>query len=145
MNDFHGPTVEDLQGAWNCVSFGDDGHKVPFYVPWFRKIRIEFQGYCYQAFDGETCLERGRFDIRRGVEYSLLDQLIEFGEHYGREHHGIIRWVGDKLEHLQGHVGYPRPAGFPYGKGYKCHYALMKRAPAVQTDHTSASPKTWQG
>jgi len=127
MNDFQGPTLEDLQGEWVCVRFGDDGHKVPFYVPWFRKPRIEFEGYCYRMFEGDACVELGRFDIRRGVEYSLIDQLIEFGDHYGREHRGIIRWVGHKLEHLRAHVGYPRPEGFPYGKGFKCHYALLSR------------------
>ncbi|WP_199188761.1 MULTISPECIES: hypothetical protein [Pirellulaceae] len=145
MSDFHGPSLEDLQGEWICVNFGDDGHKVPFYVPWFRKPRVVFEGYCYRTLEGDTCLESGRFDIRRGVEYSLLDQLIEMGEHYGREHHGIIRWVGDKLEHLQGHVGYPRPAGFPYGRGFKCHYALLSRAPSVKPEHPLPSPKTWKG
>lgn len=145
MSDFQGPTLEDLQGAWICVRFGDNGMKAPFYISWFRKPRVEFEGYCYRVFDGETCLERGRFDLRRGVEYSLLDQLIEFGEHYGREHHGIIRWAGNKLEHLQGHVGYPRPAGFPYGKGFKCHYALLSRAPEATEEHSEATRKTWMG
>ncbi|MEW4562583.1 hypothetical protein AB1K70_08655 [Bremerella sp. JC770] len=127
MNDFQGPTLEDLQGEWVCVRFGEDGHKVPFYVPWFQRPRIQFEGYCYRMFEGDACVEQGRFDIRRGVEYSLIDQLIEFGDHYGREHRGIIRWVGNKLEHLRAHVGYPRPEGFPYGKGFKCHYALLSR------------------
>ncbi|WP_196782331.1 hypothetical protein [Bremerella volcania] len=145
MSDFHGPTLEDLQGAWICIRFGDDGLKAPFYISWFRKPRIEFEGYCYRVFDGETCLERGRFDIRRGVEYSLLDQLIEFGEHYGREHRGIIRWVGDRLEHLQGHAGLARPTGFPYGKGSKCHYSLLSRATEVKADRISPSSKKWKG
>lgn len=145
MSDFQGPSYSELQGEWSCVSYGDDGHKVPFYLIWLRKPRIEFEGHEYRMFHGETCLESGRFDIQRGVEYSILDQLIEFGEHHGQERRGIIRWKGDKLEHLQGHAGYPRPTGFPYGKGFKCHYCLLRRAPKAAVEHPVTAPKTWKG
>ena len=121
------PTLNDLQGEWKIVSVGQNGGKAPFFIPWLMKPRLVAKGDRYTKYLGEKVVEIGRLVISPASEYSLMDEHIESGEDNGESHLGIIRWVGKRIEHLQGHVGDNRPAGFPYTKTSMVGYAVMKR------------------
>lgn len=121
------PTLDDLQGEWRIVSVGENGGKAPFFVPWLLKPRLLVEGDRYTKFVGTDMVEKGRLTITPASEYSNMDEHVESGDDRGKQHLGIVRWVGNKLEHLQGKIGHQRPKGFPYQKGSTVGYAKMKR------------------
>lgn len=121
------PTLDDLQGMWRIVKVGQDGGKAPFFVPWLIKLRLEVNRKQYRKFAGNDLVETGRLNVKPEAEFSILDEKIVGGEEDGQIHRGIVRWVGRRLEHLQGKVGDERPASFPYTKDSKAGYAMLKR------------------
>ncbi len=76
---------------------------------------------------GERIVEKGRLRIKPKSDYSIMDEQIDGGNEDRQVHLGIIRWVGKKIEHLQGKIGDERPQEFPYKKDSMVRYALMKR------------------
>ena len=121
------PTIDDLQGKWKIISVGENGGKAPFFIPWLLKPRLDVKGAQYTKFMGQRVVEKGRLSIQPSSGYSFMDEYIESGDECGTQHLGIVRWVGGKLEHLQGKIGGERPAGFPYTKESQVGYAKMKR------------------
>ena len=122
------PTLADLQGEWKIVSVGQNGGKAPFFIPWLMKPRLVVDGDRFTKFMGDRMIESGRLVISTEGDLATFDEHIETGDDAGNVHLGIIRWVGKKIEHLQGKVGGNRPKGFPYTKDSMVGYAMMKRA-----------------
>lgn len=120
------PTLNDLQGEWKIVSVGQDGGKAPFFIPWFAKLRLKVDGDHYTKFMGSDAFETGRLTVAPSSGHAQMDEHVESGDDADKTHLGIVRWVGKKLEHLQGKIGDDRPAGFPYTKTSMVGYALMK-------------------
>jgi len=127
MSDESPLTLDDLQGEWKIVSFGQNGGKAPFFIPWFVKFRLRIKGDKYTKYMGEKIVGKGRLRVKPKTSYSVMDEQIVGGDEDGEVHRGIIRWVGRKIEHLQGKIGSERPEEFPYTKDSDCGYALMKR------------------
>ena len=121
------PSLNDLQGEWKIVSVGQNGGKAPFFIPWLMKPRLVVEGDRFTKYMGDRVIETGRLVISPASGYSHMDEHIESGDDDGKSHLGIIRWVGKKIEHLQGKVGDDRPSGFPYTKTSMVGYAMMKR------------------
>lgn len=121
------PTLADLQGEWKIVSVGQNGGKAPFFIPWLMKPRLLVDGDRFTKFMGDQAIESGRLVVSTEGDLATFDEHIETGDDRGKVHLGIIRWVGKKIEHLQGNVGDDRPAGFPYTKDSMVGYAVMKR------------------
>ncbi len=121
------PNLNDLQGEWKIVSVGQNGGKAPFFIPWLMKPRLVVEGDRFTKYMGDRVVETGRLTVSQGAEFSQIDEHIESGDDNGKSHFGIIRWVGNKIEHLQGKVDGERPSGFPYAKSSMVGYAMMKR------------------
>lgn len=121
------PTIADLQGEWKIVTVGQNGGKAPFFIPWLLKPRLVVDGDRFTKFMGKETIESGRLVVATEGDLATFDEHIETGDDRGKVHLGIIRWVGKKIEHLQGKVGEDRPAGFPYTKDSMVGYAMMKR------------------
>ncbi|WP_144055212.1 hypothetical protein [Rhodopirellula baltica] len=110
------PTIDDLQGEWRLVSVGQNGGKAPFFLPWIIKMRMTIEGDRFTKHMGGNVFETGRLTLAQNGEYSHLDEHIDSGDDSGKVHLGIVRWVGKKVELLQGKIGEDRPSGFPYTK-----------------------------
>ena len=121
------PTLADLQGEWSIVSFGQNGGKAPFFIPWIVKARMVIDGDRYIKIMGGKTIESGVLVISIDGDQTTFDEYVDTGDDSGSVHLGIIRWVGRKIEHLQGKTGEDRPTGFPYSTDSTCGYALMKR------------------
>jgi len=121
------PTLADLQGEWNIVSVGQNGGKAPFFIPWIVKARMVIDGDRYIKIMGGKTFESGVLVISRDGDQTTFDEYVDTGDDSGSVHLGIIRWVGKRIEHLQGKTGEDRPTGFPYSTDSTCGYALMKR------------------
>lgn len=121
------PTINDLQGEWKIMSVGQNGGKAPFFIPWLMKLRLVVDGDRFTKYMRDRIVETGRLKISPASGFSHFDEHIESGDDDGNVHLGIIRWVGKKIEHLQGKAGEERPPGFPYTKTSMVGYAMMKR------------------
>ncbi|GAA5510921.1 hypothetical protein [Novipirellula caenicola] len=121
------PTIADLQGQWKVVSFGQNGGKAPFFIPWLVKARLVVEGDRFIKLMGDRTIDSGRLVISTDGDHATFDEYSDAGDDSDNVHLGIIRWVGNKIEHLQGNAGGDRPTGFPYSKDSMCGYAMMKR------------------
>lgn len=127
MKSLQPPTIDDLQGEWKIVTVGQNGGKAPFFIPWLLKPRLLIKGDHYTKFMGDKVVEKGRLTVQPASDYSIMDEHIESGDENGQQHLGIIRWIGKKIEHLQGKIDAERPKRFPYQKDSMVGYAMMKR------------------
>lgn len=121
------PTLDDLQGEWKIVSFGQNGGKAPFFIPWLVKFRMKIKGDRFTKYAGDRVVGKGKLRVKPQAEFATMDEKMIGGDEDGEIHRGIIRWVGRKIEHLQGKIGDERPKQFPYTKDSMVGYALMKR------------------
>ncbi len=121
------PTLEDLQGQWRIVSFGQNGGKAPFFIARRMKARLVVEGDRFTKFMGDRPFETGRLVVSSVGDHSTFDEYSDTGGDSDNVSLGVIRWVGNKIEHLQGNNGEDRPTGFPYSSDSKCGYAMMKR------------------
>jgi uncharacterized protein (TIGR03067 family) len=126
-NELRTLTLADLQGHWRIVSFGQNGGKAPFFIAWRMKARLVVEGDRFTKFMGDRPFETGRLVVSTDGNHSTFDEYGDSGGDSDNVSLGIIRWVGDTIENLQGKAGEDRPTGFPYSSDSKCGYALMKR------------------
>ncbi|QDT07981.1 hypothetical protein K227x_64110 [Rubripirellula lacrimiformis] len=120
-------TLADLHGKWRVVSFGQNGGKAPFFIARRMKARLVVEGDRFTKFMGDRPFAAGRLVISTDGNHSTFDEYVDTADASDSVSLGIIRWVGDKIEHLQGKAGEDRPTRFPYSSDSKCGYALMKR------------------
>ena len=75
------PTLEDLQGQWRVVSFGQNGGKAPFFIARRMKARLVVEGDRYTKFMGDRAFETGRLVVATDGDHSTFD---EYGDDWER-------------------------------------------------------------